>query len=269
MHSPGLIAALATESLLVLGGVVVLIRIARRRDDAPHAAPAAWAAPLPDFLVFSLCVIGGLLVGSSAGAGLCRLWSLHGAGAAAVGGALSQGGMLAGALGYFRFFPRECFPRPVVIPGMLRAGAATFLAALPLLVLTSAVWRVVVKALDLPAERQALVELFQQADPGPILGILIVIAVALAPITEEIVFRAGLFRYVRTRVPRPIALLGPAILFAALHANIASFAPLVVLAVVLSLAYERTGSIGVPIVAHGLFNLNTVAIILSGAIDLA
>lgn len=269
MQSPGLIAALLAESLLVLGGLVVLVRVLRRRGENLASAPGAWNAPLPDFLVFALCVIGGLLLGSSAGGALGRALSLHGTGAAAVGGALAQGGMLLGALGYFRFFPQERFPGPLTIPGMFRAGGATFLAALPLLVLTSIAWRALLQALGLPAERQALVDLFQQAESGPMLGLLIVIAVALAPVTEEIVFRAGLFRYVRTRFPRPIALMAPALLFAALHANLSSFAPLMILAVVFSLAYERTGAIAVPIIAHSLFNLNTVVLILSGAVDLA
>ena len=37
-----------------------------------------------------------------------------------------------------------------------------------------------------------------------------------------------------------------------------------VLGIIFSLAYERTGRITVPIIAHGLFNLNTIVLILSG-----
>lgn len=269
MKSPELIAALVVECLLVASGLIVLVRVARRGKSEPEIAPAPWSAPWPDFLIFSLAVIGGLLVFSSLGNALCRLFALQGTAAAVVGGGLAQSGMLGGALAYFRFFPHERFPGPFARTGVLRAGVATFLAALPLLVITSVGWRALLQACDVPAERQPLVDLFQQADRGPLLGLLILIAVALAPITEEIVFRAGLFRYVRTRLPRPIALFAPALLFAALHANLSSFVPLVTLAVVFSLAYERTGSIAVPILAHGLFNLNTVMLILSGAIELA
>ena len=50
----------------------------------------------------------------------------------------------------------------------------------------------------------------------------------------------------------------PACLFAALHNHLASFAPLVVLGIVFSLAYERTGRIGTAIVAHALFNSYSV-----------
>ena len=40
--------------------------------------------------------------------------------------------------------------------------------------------------------------------------------------------------------------------------------PLFVLGVVFSLAYERTGRILVTVIAHGLFNLNTIIVLLSG-----
>ena len=46
--------------------------------------------------------------------------------------------------------------------------------------------------------------------------------------------------------------------------GLSSLPPLVLLAVIFSLAYERTGRIGTPIVAHALFNLNSVLVILSG-----
>jgi membrane protease YdiL (CAAX protease family) len=65
-------------------------------------------------------------------------------------------------------------------------------------------------------------------------------------------------------MPRWLALLLPSVLFAGLHANLASFVPLALLGVVFSLAYERTGRIAVPIIAHALFNLNTIVLILAG-----
>ena len=92
-------------------------------------------------------------------------------------------------------------------------------------------------------------------------------SVVVAPVTEELIFRRGLFRWLRTRLPRPAALLLPAVLFAALHANLASFPALVVLGVIFSLAYERTGRIGTSIVAHALFNLHTILLVLAGVTD--
>jgi hypothetical protein len=89
-------------------------------------------------------------------------------------------------------------------------------------------------------------------------------AILVAPITEELIFRAGLFRYLRTRIPRWAALLLPALLFASLHGNLAAFAPLAALGIVFALAYEHTGRIAVPIIAHALFNLNTLVLLLTG-----
>jgi membrane protease YdiL (CAAX protease family) len=43
-----------------------------------------------------------------------------------------------------------------------------------------------------------------------------------------------------------------------MHNHLASFAPLVVLGIVFSLTYERTGRIGTAIVAHALFNSYSV-----------
>jgi hypothetical protein len=99
---------------------------------------------------------------------------------------------------------------------------------------------------------------------------MIVLALVTAPISEELVFRAGLFRYFRTRMPRSIALIAPALMFAVLHVNwetlegLASVGPLVMLATIFSLAYERTGRIGTSMVAHALFNLNTIMLIFTG-----
>ena len=55
-----------------------------------------------------------------------------------------------------------------------------------------------------------------------------------------------------------------AALFAAIHVNLPAFAPLFVLAVCLTLAYEWTGSIWVSMCMHSLFNLATVVNLLRG-----
>ena len=56
----------------------------------------------------------------------------------------------------------------------------------------------------------------------------------------------------------------PSAVWASLH-GLTAFAPLLALGVVLSLAYERTGNLAVPMLAHALFNLNTILLLLAGA----
>jgi len=99
---------------------------------------------------------------------------------------------------------------------------------------------------------------------------LTVMAVVLAPVAEELIFRAGIFRFLRGRAPRLVALVLPALFFALLHVDrtnlngLVTVAPLTALGIVFSLAYERTGRIAVPMLAHALFNLHTVIFLLLG-----
>ncbi len=146
----------------------------------------------------------------------------------------------------------------------LAAGFCTFLAALPVVLLAGVITEWVHDLLGIPLVRQELVDIFRATDnPGRFLWMTIV-AVVLAPLTEESIFRGGLFRYLRTRLPRWLAFVLPAAAFAVLHGNLAVLAPLTALAVVFSLSYERTGTIAVPMIAHGFFNLNTIVMILAG-----
>ncbi len=149
--------------------------------------------------------------------------------------------------------------------GGLRGGFLTFLAAVPLVTGTGLVWGGLLQLLGLPTAHQELVDYFAEARSPALLGTMITLALVIAPIGEELVFRAGLFRYLRTRVPRWLAFSLSAGVFAILHLNWVSFLPLFVLGVIFAVAYERTGRVAVPILAHALFNLNTLLLVLSQA----
>lgn len=255
----------ALEVLLASGGTYLLWTRRRAWLSTPPAL-AAWEVPWPDFLRFLLFALMGTLLGNGAASLLLRGLGLTGIGANLVAGAGTQLGMLAGALLGAGRAAGESRPPALV---WLRSGAATFLIAVPVLMATGALWHGLLRLLGIEAQPQDLLDMFRRAGSPWLLSVMIGLAVVVAPIAEELVFRRGLFRYLRTRLPRVLAVLIPALLFAALHANLASLAPLAVLAAVFSLAYERTGHIGTCIVAHGLFNLNTILLVLSGAGDLA
>lgn len=79
-------------------------------------------------------------------------------------------------------------------------------------------------------------------------------AVLLAPITEEVLFRGILYPAIKQFGYPRLALWGTSLLFAAVHTNVVTFVPLVVLALVLTLLYERTDNLLAPVAAHVLFN---------------
>jgi membrane protease YdiL (CAAX protease family) len=261
------------EILFILLGLMLLWRLAwgplARANRKPPALPP-WPAPISEFLVFLCLIMFGAVVAAFVAGGFVERLGLAGNEVTVFSGAAFQLGMLLGiALYHFGFKRTPSPPRPPG-PGIFAAGAATFLVSLPLLGFTAMAWEAFLKICGLPAERQDLIEMFENVDSPFLLVTMVVLAIGTAPVSEELVFRAGFFRYFRTRMPYGIALVAPALFFATLHVNwdtlegLASVGPLIMLAIVFSVAYERTGRIGTSMVAHALFNLNTIMLIFTG-----
>jgi membrane protease YdiL (CAAX protease family) len=264
----------AAIALLVIGPNLVGLFLLWRLVLSPAARPAAqrltaWTAPVTDFLLFLLFgILGGLGCGAAAGQILRHFSPLGDDLRLLSAGAALQVGVLIGAAGYYLGIHRRHSAPPISAPlsgpSIWLSGAATFLICLPLINATSLAWQGLLHLLGLPVEKQEMIDLLIYDHSPAVRGLLILLAAVGAPMMEETIFRLGFFRYLRTRVPRWCAFLLPAMLFAAAHANLAAFAPLVVLGLVFSFAFERTGRIGTTMVAHGLFNLNTIALILCG-----
>lgn len=80
-----------------------------------------------------------------------------------------------------------------------------------------------------------------------------------APFAEEIFFRGFIFRAMMERKGWVRGLLYSSALFALVHANVAAFLPLVAGAAVLTVAYRRSRTLWVPIVAHAVNNAVALA----------
>ena len=160
-------------------------------------------------------------------------------------------------------------PEPVPEPTLswnktLLYAAAVLALSMPVLLGLSAGWSFLLEKCGLPDEPQDTIAIFTNTkSPWVIVGMLLV-ACGLAPMMEELLFRAGLYRFCRQKLGRGYALLISSVLFGAIHFNWAGFVPLAVLGAMLALVYEATGSIRVAILAHAFFNLNTILAILSG-----
>ncbi|NBR59553.1 MAG: CPBP family intramembrane metalloprotease [Opitutaceae bacterium] len=161
--------------------------------------------------------------------------------------------------------PPPVTPIPTLTWGKLSLAASTaLLTALPLIVAANWLWTLLIEALGLPAAPQDLIAIFAQTKSPYVIAGMLIVACVLAPLYEELLFRAGLYRFCRQHLGRTTALILSGALFGAVHANWASFLPLALLGIILALIYETTGDIRAPIIAHGLFNLNTVLIVFSG-----
>ncbi|MDR2512517.1 MAG: CPBP family intramembrane metalloprotease [Puniceicoccales bacterium] len=85
--------------------------------------------------------------------------------------------------------------------------------------------------------------------------------VIAAPLAEEVFFRGVLYpRFKRgLGVWRASSLTG--LLFGLVHFNVGAFLPLAFMGAYFCLVYEKTGSLYAPIVAHGLFNLQSFLVV--------
>ena len=117
---------------------------------------------------------------------------------------------------------------------------------------------VTARVLGSGSSRQGIVELFSSSQLLEQRIIIIVLAVAVAPIAEEFVFRFFLYGVLRRYVGRIVALVLSSLLFAAVHAHLPSFVPLFVLGSCFTLAYEWSGSLLVSMTMHAIFNALTL-----------
>jgi len=89
------------------------------------------------------------------------------------------------------------------------------------------------------------------------------VTILLAPAAEEMLFRGIIYPAIKQAGFPRLALWGSALLFGAFHVNLVTFLPLVVLALALTLIYERTNNLLAPITAHALFNAMNFVILYS------
>lgn len=273
--TPFNIAVGLAELCLLLAGIVLLWRLVLRpsaRASVSGSELTPWNVSLIDFLLFVFLVFAAGMAGNLAAGLAFGRFDLSTDARTVLSSTGFQLGLLAGVallpIGREQSLLGTVFSRENLL-----TGTAAFLIALPIITVVNFAWLWLLGLFDVPADQQDLLRLFTATDSLVLVGVMVVLATLVAPLAEELLFRAALFRYLRTRIPRWLALLLPGTVFAALHVNwisldgLASFAPLITLAVVFSLAYERTGRIGTAVVAHGLFNLHTILILLSGVLD--
>jgi membrane protease YdiL (CAAX protease family) len=113
---------------------------------------------------------------------------------------------------------------------------------------------VMVPRLHLKPEEQQAVQTLQMASASFQRVALGFVTIGLAPLAEEILFRGILYPWLKQAGFPRLALWVSALFFAAVHMNLVTFVPLLVLALALTLLYERTGNLLAPITAHALFN---------------
>jgi membrane protease YdiL (CAAX protease family) len=116
------------------------------------------------------------------------------------------------------------------------------------------------QTLGIESMQQEAVKLLQEAKDPAVIILMGVAAVIVAPLAEEVVFRGYLYPAAKRFCGAYGAMIFSSMVFAAAHANAVALVPLFILAMLLCLIYELTGSIWANISVHFLFNLATVTL---------
>lgn len=106
-----------------------------------------------------------------------------------------------------------------------------------------------------PAVQQEVVTVLQKGNsPRGEQVFVAVLAVLVAPVAEEMLFRGIVYPTLKQGGHPRAAWWLTSLLFAAMHFNALSFLPLTVFSMILIYLYEKTGSLWASITAHSLFN---------------
>ena len=144
--------------------------------------------------------------------------------------------------------------------GAAKQSWKALLKAFPIFMLLAFGWHyllVMISELGIPinTDPQLLVTMMEQTESMAFVMLIGFAAVFLAPITEELLFRGILFRYLRLNVCSltKAAWISGA-LFSAIHFHWGSLLPLAYLGYVLAKNYDHFGDIRIPILMHMFFN---------------
>ncbi|MFL6589679.1 MAG: CPBP family intramembrane glutamic endopeptidase [Chthoniobacterales bacterium] len=259
MTVDGFLPALSAviNAFFLVAGVYIYVSLVRQLAGrtVPPEAPLIRNFGLPEAVVAILLTV--FFVFSLAGASSQNAPRMHNrdliaSGAFTIGLLLA----LAGFLRLRRFdldslggFSKIGFFRAAITAGVL------ILAAYPLIFLADVVTQ---RLLRTQPQKQAIVEMFSGSNTIEQRILIIALAVSVAPLAEEFIFRFFIYGVVKRYFGRAVGVLVSAVLFAAVHAHLPSFAPLFVLGSCFAIAYEWSGSILVPMTMHTIFNALTL-----------
>ena len=179
--------------------------------------------------------------------------------------------MLAVFYGARRFYPGHYASRlnsiDLSISSAFRQALPLFLMFLPVIWITSLIWSSLLNALKAAGlietfAPQELITLFQGGGNPIAIGLLVTMAVVLAPIVEEIIFRGCIYRFLKSQTTLLPAQILSGCVFSMMHANLLSFVPLVIVGVLLARVYEKSGNLIVSMWFHAFFNAFSLLMLL-------
>lgn len=133
-----------------------------------------------------------------------------------------------------------------------------YLGILMPLYISAVVSFLICAGLHIPFEPQQLIQLFRRLETPAQFAGFVVLAVVVAPVSEELFFRGLLHGWFKSFMPTRLSIAITSLLFGAVHFHAPAFLPLTILGLSLALLYETTCSLWPSIALHAIFNLATL-----------
>ena len=130
----------------------------------------------------------------------------------------------------------------------------SYTAFLPVLAVVFLLLTILASIFDYSPAQQILFEIIFNEKGVGALVFLAVLVVLIGPIVEEVFFRGFAYSALKKRCGVRKAMVLTAVIFAALHANLFGFLPIMLLGFLLAFVYEKTGSLISSITIHALHN---------------
>lgn len=268
VDAPLVIASLLILAVLISSAVLWIRQVQRSRDlISPDLGVSSWSIGWVNFGIFICAMVIAVFVAQQIGlalildpeAGLPELtpWL------AVASVILLQGPMIAVFYLARRFYPEHYADQlSRVEPGFGESflkAVPIFIMSLPIIWIATLIWSGILSGLQgagLVEEfaPQELVTLFKSGGDWAAMVLLVMMAVIVAPVVEEVIFRGCIYRFLKSQTTLLGAQVISGAVFAFLHGNLLSFVPLILVGVLLARAYEKTGSLAVAIWFHAFFN---------------
>ena len=139
-------------------------------------------------------------------------------------------------------------------PRAVGVGLWSYLAIIPFVIGVAIVWNGMLHGWGFHPAPQSFLDVLKGNPHGALKAYLVFTAVALAPISEELLFRGLLMPFLARHAGLAVSITASAALFAFLHFNVAAFMPIFLLGLALGGLYALTGRIAASITMHALFN---------------
>lgn len=268
----------ATTLISVWGGVLFLLGLGawlhavvnRQWLMATKGPPPEWKPSFVDFALLGIVLLMAIVVvGPLLGMEAMRLLPEVGEGEADwsfLVFSLSMQGSILGFLLLFYLWQRKMFATKGGGPSggpvfAFKWALYGFILAIPAVSLVNLLTVFIFRQLGMEFTLQDTVEQIVGLENTLLFLLMPLPVVILAPLWEEIVFRGGLFRYLKNYVPLFVAVLVSAVCFSLVHGQPAQFGGIFVLGILLALVYQKSGSLLAAIFMHGIFNANTLLVL--------